>query len=318
LLHAQQGELAGVDIQLKAQATAPDCPDRILILEALAKGYGSVYRHADALICLNLLLQQDPDHLPALLLRGRILGKLERDEDALRDYQQAASLAPESTEARVRLAEALGAAGRIREAIAQYERLRQEQPENVEIVVGLAHCRHDNHELEAARQLLDTLLAQQPDSIPALIERGRLALHLGQAAQAEPGLRHAVELAPEDQDVYFVLHLCLEAQGKDAEAKQCLAKLRKIETEAGKELNLMSRILESPHDASLRYEIGMIFLGRGQAQEALRWLLGALQEDPRHRPSHAALADYFERTGRPSLAAQHRKWLEKVRGDSDG
>jgi tetratricopeptide (TPR) repeat protein len=318
MLHAQQGDLAGVDGQLKSLTTGQDHPDRTEILEALAKGYRSVYRHGEALTCLNQLLEKDPNYIPALLLRGRTLEKLERDEDALKDYQQAVNLAPTSFEARARLAESLAAVGQIREAIGQYEYLHQQQSDNAEVVIGLAHCRHDNSELEAARQLLDTLLAQQPDCVPALLERSRLALHLGQAAETEQRLRRAALLTPEDKDVYFVLHLCLQAQHKDTEARQCLARLRKAEADEARELNLMARIVESPHDAGLRYEIGKVFLERGQGQEALRWLMGALQEDPEHRPTHAALADYFEQTGQPGLAAQHRRWVQNTRGNSNG
>jgi len=88
--------------------------------------------------------------------------------------------------------------------------------------------------------------------------------------------------------------------------------------ETAREFTLMARIQETPHDAALRYEIGMIFMRRGQTQEALRWLSGALQEDPRHRPTHAALADYFQRTGQPGPAARHRKWLDQGGGGSSG
>ena len=43
------------------------------------------------------------------------------------------------------------------------------------------------------------------------------------------------------------------------------------------------------------------------ASQAVRWLQGALNRDPRYGPAHAALADYYERTGAAALAAQHRR-----------
>ena len=60
---------------------------------------------------------------------------------------------------------------------------------------------------------------------------------------------------------------------------------------------LTKQIADAPGDANLRYEAGMIFLNNGQDGEGLRWLASALKENPSHRPTHQALADYYERTG---------------------
>lgn len=317
LLRAQQGDLAGVEAPLQALAAPPrGHPERAQILEALAKGYLATYRLTEALHCLDTLLRAQPGWVPALLLRARARKGPDRNEKALADYQRAVELAPESDAARLGLAETLYRLGRVREATAHFEILRARDEGQrtasspsvrASYLVGLARCRHDNHELEAAEQLLDTLLAEQPDAVAALVERGRLAFRRGHAAAGERWLRRAVAVAPEDRDAHFVLHLCLEAQGKAPEARQCLARLREIEARTARETRLLAQLLESPHDPALRYEIGMIFLDRGQAEEGLLWLAGALQEDPRHAATHAALADYFERTGQSALAARHRQ-----------
>ena len=39
----------------------------------------------------------------------------------------------------------------------------------------------------------------------------------------------------------------------------------------------------------------------------------ALHEDPRHRPTHEALADYYERTGNRAEAALHRHLLQAAK-----
>lgn len=61
----------------------------------------------------------------------------------------------------------------------------------------------------------------------------------------------------------------------------------------------------------MRYEAGMIFLRNGFTQDGLRWLYTALDADPNHRPTHQALADYFERTGEEAQARHHRRFLDK-------
>ena len=46
---------------------------------------------------------------------------------------------------------------------------------------------------------------------------------------------------------------------------------------------------------------------QGEPEQGLRWLESALKEDPRHKASHRALADYYERAGKADLAARHRR-----------
>ena len=71
--------------------------------------------------------------------------------------------------------------------------------------------------------------------------------------------------------------------------------------------NLQAKAADYPHDPEPRREIGVLYLGLGEDDQGLRWLSSALQEDPRTGPTHAALADYFERVGKMDEAAFHRR-----------
>jgi Tfp pilus assembly protein PilF len=57
----------------------------------------------------------------------------------------------------------------------------------------------------------------------------------------------------------------------------------------------------------LRYEAGTTFCETVNKEEGRRWLLRALEMDPRHGPTHAALADYYESKGNRDLAVRHRQ-----------
>ena len=70
---------------------------------------------------------------------------------------------------------------------------------------------------------------------------------------------------------------------------------------------LTRQIAQAPNDPDLRCEAGLIFLNNGQEVEGLRWLASALKENPHHGPSHRALADYYERAGDTTRAAEHRR-----------
>src|SRR5262245_47047822 len=152
LLTAQQGNLDHVERSLQSR-TGPNDPEAVLILEALAKGYVTSYRPKRALMCLNILLNRDPRHPQALLIRARLWedralkGEKDLHEDALRDYEQAVALNA-TFEARLGLAGVLYQVGRSWEALSLYEQLRMVQPAHPKVLLGLARCRYSLHEVD--------------------------------------------------------------------------------------------------------------------------------------------------------------------------
>jgi Tfp pilus assembly protein PilF len=70
---------------------------------------------------------------------------------------------------------------------------------------------------------------------------------------------------------------------------------------------LIPAIGRTPDDPKLRREAGLICLRYGKEPEGLRWLLSALEAAPRDEPTHAALADYYERQGDRRRAEAHRR-----------
>jgi tetratricopeptide (TPR) repeat protein len=312
LLTAQQGELEGVEGLLQSYVGADD-PEAVLVLEALAKGYANRFWHADALECLNRLLERRPRHPQALLMRARMCecmaGKVQGEYEAaaLRDYEQVVEANP-SFDAQLGLADALYRVGRAQDALLEYQGLLWAQPGNAQVQLGLARCRYKLHEVDEARWLLDELLKQQPDHSDALLERGRLAFHEGQLDEAEECLSRAASLAPPCEfESLRSLSQCLEAQHKDGEARRCLDRLQENEMDV---LGVERRILQAnhdPHNVSLRYEIARELLRLGREKDGVSALFHVLEQQPRHGPAHAALADYFERARQPDRAALHRR-----------
>jgi tetratricopeptide (TPR) repeat protein len=288
LLDAQHGDLSGAEASLRSlvRGGGPDVP---LILEALGQGYLRAFRLDDALPCLEELLRRRPDHHLALLWRGWVWKMRDQYEVAARDFQRAVDLRPQADQARLHLADALDRLGRIREAVAHYEYLRRRQPDNPEVVLGLARCRHDLHDLARADDLLAGFLARHPDSVPALVERGRLALHGGQPARGEEWARGAVARAPRNPDAYALLLLCLEAQGKAGEAGRCRDRLLRLQDEATRRAALTRQVLQRPRDPALRHQIGALWRQAGDEAQARRWFQSALQQDPSYAPAHEAL-----------------------------
>jgi tetratricopeptide (TPR) repeat protein len=306
LLIAQQGDPDRVQKHLETiLKTRKD--QAATILEAVGKGYLNCFVKTDALECFNGLLKIRPDYAVALYWRGKTYESMERHDKALQDYRRAVELSASLDDARLHLAKALQRTGRSWEAIPHFECLRQRQPKNAEVPLGLARCRLDLNERAEARECLNALLTEHPDHSGALLELGRLEYHAGQTAAAENLLRRAAALAPNDEDTHRFLLLCLKRQGKDSETRTCVAQLDAIEAMLRQLEVMLQKSRTDRRDATLYWKIGETLRWLGRDQEAVSYYFAALGEDANFAPAHAALADYFQRTGQICRAARHRQ-----------
>jgi tetratricopeptide (TPR) repeat protein len=307
LLDVQKGDVAA-DVERELDRLAAEGgPEAPLVLEALAKGYRTTLRFAEAGACLAALLKLRPDDRAALLARGMILDSLEHDQEALADYERLVQLDPFTVEGRLRLADLLQRQGRLREAVAHYECLLSRQPGHPEALLGLARCRHDLADLEEAQRLLDELLAAHPDHVAGLAERGRVAYRRHEDAAAEGWCRKALALAPNDRDALLVLALSLQAQGKTAEAEEVRARSRDVEARMMRVNTLMLQLQDRPRDVDLRCELGTTLLRLDLTEDGLRLLTAVLRDAPDHGPANNALADHYQRTGQTDLADYYRR-----------
>jgi len=307
LWRAQFGEIADVEgsLQELVDRGSPETPQ---ILEALAQGYIHTYRLDVAMYCLNRLLEQDPDNVQALLRRASLWQTAGSEAKAEADCRRAVAAQPEHITARCRLGESLLRRNLAQDALQQYEYLRQlPRGDRPEVLLGLARSHRQLGDSDAARKVLDDLLARHPQDSGALRERGKLALEIESPAAAEEWLRKVVALYPFDAQANYLLAQSLRRQGKEDEAREYEAVRERIESDLKGLEAAFGRVTKAPQDPAPRVEAGIICLRNGQEHEGERWLLSALQQDSRDQKAHAALANYYERTGKPDLAAEHRR-----------
>ena len=181
---------------------------------AWPKGNLATFQFNEARTYADAILERQPGHAYALWLRGRAWVRLQQEDKAREDFEQAVDREPEAFEIRLSLAELLHKLGYVREAIAHYERLRSGGRMMSASPSALAHCWQEQGQLDDARGLLDALLTGRPDSIAGLVERGRLALRMGQPEDGERWLQTRIELSPDNAEANCVLRLCLQAQEK--------------------------------------------------------------------------------------------------------
>jgi tetratricopeptide (TPR) repeat protein len=304
MLRAAGGDFAPEVVEYLQTRARKDPASAPMILEAMAEGYVSVYRLFDALACLNIWLQQQPDNPQALFLRGNAMRQAQALPRAVPDYRRVVELEPDNREARKWLALGLEQIGRYEEALTHLEYLRQRQPDDPDVLVPMAACRSKSGQAAQARQILDGVLARQPHHGKALRARGEVELLAGRPAEAEDWLRQAAAELPNDYLTQWTLYQCLQQQGKEDEAKAQLARTEAVKARRERLGEIESRkMTEHPHDPALHCELGKLLLSLGEEDFGERWLLSALREsNDQYGPAHAALADYYD--SRASRAEQ--------------
>jgi predicted Zn-dependent protease len=312
MLQAAGGDVDSVH-SLAQRMLAENHPAAPLILEALASGYLVSYRLQEAAYVLGLWLERQPENTQAILMQSMLDIDRDRYEDAVAKLRQVVELDPEHAEARQRLADFLVELGHATEALPHLEQLRRKAPADVQVQLTLARCQNLLGRQDLAKKILDDVLARQPHFPPALAERGKLAMQDGQLDQAEAWLRDAAEGEPGDLPVRHHLYQCLTQNGKPEGAAEVQVQMRQIDADLKRIHEIITvDMKQRPHDAALHYEAGMIALRTGAAGDAVRLFESALREDPRHGPTHQALADYYERIGEPARAAGHRELARRA------
>src|SRR5262249_45053254 len=166
--------------------------------EAVADGYLRVYRNLDAMACLDHWLTVQPDNLRALELRGTTLQSAKQTHKAADDFRRVIQMDPTRSATRWRPALCLPASGAYQEAMPHLQVLATEKPNDSDIQVRLARCHKMLGRDEQAEQVLDSVLTTHPDHALALRTRGQFLISDGKPAQAEPMLKRAAAVAPDD------------------------------------------------------------------------------------------------------------------------
>jgi tetratricopeptide (TPR) repeat protein len=306
LIQASAGHVRDVEefLQKRALNSAEAAP---VVWEALSVGYLRLYRSLDAMACVNRWLKDDPNNVRALELRGATFVTGKGLVKGAEDYRRVLGIDPKRSKTRWQLVGCLLNLGGYDEAAEHLEWLSRESPNNNEILPRLARCYFLLNRSDEGRRLLENALNKDPDNGLCLRTLGQLELTEGRRPQAEQLLRRAVVSLPTDYQSNWLLFQALQQQGKTQQAKEQLALSERIKERNEQFSELTSRKLpDNPLDPGLHYEMGTILMRGGNTAAGLQWLQSALELDPAHQPSHAALAEYYEQAGEKSKAAEHR------------
>jgi tetratricopeptide (TPR) repeat protein len=281
-------------------------PQREQILEALAQGCVHVYRLDEASFWTRQLLDRFPENPIGRLLDAQTHETLRRRDQAIEITQKLVEDYPENNKARIYLAGLLFRRHRYDEAAKHYWEAHWQQPADIAPLLGLVRVLVAQERFDDVEPILRQLQREHADNSEALLECGRSALRQKRPAEAEPLLQRAVELAPNDHEIHLELAIALQQLGRTDEAQRHLERSQQIEADMLRLEQVFQEMVAAPSDPMPRLEAGRICLRNGQITEGLRWLFGALELAPQHKPTHAALADHFESIGNTASAEYHR------------
>jgi tetratricopeptide (TPR) repeat protein len=220
-LLCQRGEYAqAVPLLQRACQQMPHHRDARL---NLAKAQRSLAQHQNALATVLVWLERHPQDVDALVLQGRCLRTLGRDNEARQAFESALLHAPQSPEAMLQLADLLQTSAPA-EAMALYRAVLNHSPNQERALSGLAMLHKARGELEPARQLLERALAVQPERLATHTNLGNVLVEL---LQLQPALAHYHALAlTKKSGTQINLGNALRLLGRTEEARamllQCL------------------------------------------------------------------------------------------------
>jgi Tfp pilus assembly protein PilF len=285
-----------------------DHPSSALILESLCMGFRQLKSGHMAARFAGMWLEREPDNVQALTCHGVCFGELGNFTAAGKDFERAFQIAPDHPGCRLNLGIVRLEMAQFRTAAELFEQVVAAEPDNTSALLGLAQCKVAMNEHEQAQAILDGMIEREQEGADVLVERGKVALQLGQPDVALKWTRKAYEKDPYHHTALYQLELCFRIQGKTKEANEIGQQLVHLEEEMRRLQELMTEVISrpGPHRPGVYQELGEISVKRGDKNQAFYWLYKALERDPMNKQAHTLLADVHEKVGNTERANEHR------------
>ncbi len=150
---------------------------------------------SEAVDVLSEGLRRSPDQTEFLVLRGAILGRLQRYREAEVDLRRVLRLHPSHGPAQFELGYLLWRRGLVQEAASCFHRALEFQPDNAKTYYYLGDALNQLGDLPAARAAVERALQVSPDDAKAYNLMGRVLDRMNLPEQAQEMYRRGRELA---------------------------------------------------------------------------------------------------------------------------
>src|SRR5947199_5006290 len=300
LAEAQFGNIWGMEDQLKDEARQAPPYAKVMIVEAMIKGYLDNERPKEAYRLARAWTEDYPQDWVGWLLLGRTcqLGAL--FPQAIENFQRCLEINADQSQAHLWLAETFLSQVEFDKAMEHFLIYLKARPDDPDGLIGLAKCQYSLGQVESARSTLDQLLQKDDKHAVALLTRAQL--EQGEAPEeAIPLLRRAEAIAPNEYEILHNLALVLRILHRDQEAEHYQQRMKDRQNKVRQLTELQMRLIRESSDKKdtleLRYQIGRLNLELGKLQEAEQWFQTVLGIDPDFEPTLRTVADYWEKRG---------------------
>ena len=276
------------------------------IFEALTVGSNTIYQLERTRFWIEQLSKHYPRNAIGRLIRAQLDETLNKRESAEEECRRILADFPAFDRARLFLASMLGRRQKYYEAVEQFKSLRGRRPDDVAVLLGLVGCleRLGQTRRGAAPRTgtRRTVSGQQRGIASRRPHRDSRTALAGCRAPPRPS-RQDRPLRLRDPPGTRGVPLSTEPPGRGATARRAKPRNR------GRPCETRWSSGRGGQDASrsrAAREAGRICIKNGQSSEGLRWLVGALEFAPDHKPTHEALAEYYAARGDLARAKHHR------------
>jgi Flp pilus assembly protein TadD len=280
---------------------------RAEVARELAGIYLTTYRltqAAEVVERYRALMPADPQ---PYLWRNEIAARTDATPaDMIQNYRAALERDPNLDRARLGLAEQLTRDRRFDEAEVEYRAYLHRNPRDAAAMVGLGRNAFQAGDIDGAARNFEAALAVDPRQADAMKELAQLDIRSGRFDQARRRLERLTQIEPYDHIIRYSYAQALKLAGEPEKARIESERAVRMRDEQDRLVELRSIILKHPNDMSSRCEVARWMLTHGHADEGLKWANEILRADPRHAPTHRALAEYHAANGNPGLANYHR------------
>ena len=293
LAAAQSGQMsvAGPQLLSLLETAGGDAAE---ICEAYAKGYMRTRDFQAALTLLDGWATDFPRDARPHAWIGQIQAELRAAEAAEAAFRKSLELDPTNASAALGLGQLLVDLKRHADAAPLFRIAIADPAVGAAAAVGLANCLQTQSQVNAAAEVLRSALIQFPGDYRLIVEQANLEIEQGRFAEAEAALKPEIEAGTRRREIRYAYGMALRGLGKLEEATEHFDYAAEAAKQTGTANRRVAEVAAQSDNVELRYEIGETQLRYGNIEDGLMWLQSVLDIDPNHRPTHGALAEYYE------------------------
>jgi tetratricopeptide (TPR) repeat protein len=289
-----------------------------MIAKELARISLATYRFDQAAQAIERWRALAPEDPQSYLWSNEIASRSEVEPAILiQNYRAALDRDPSLEKARLGLAQELSKARRFDDAEQEFLVYLEKNPTDASALLGLGRNAFQQGDIERSRQYFEKSLAANPREPDTLKELSQIELRLGRPREASERLALLTQIQPFDHEVRYSYAQSLKLAGDEARARVELAHAARLREEHDQLVRLRYRLVQHPDDLDARFQVAKWMMEHGHEDEALKWTREIFRADPRHRPTHAILATYYQKRNESGLANYH-KLMASTGANGDG